>query len=271
MRRAPSPENQENRRLKLFLSLAIVLSVVSSAAAEPAAEPTPAAEPSAQQLMDDMVARLPMDPLSISGDIILRKRHGIVVRELKFRMELNWGKKPATAQYTIMDALGAKLEEMSVSREEGKSPQFTHSSSATDGRGNVMPDLSAAIQDTDISWTDLTLSFLWWKGESIIGREEVKGRPCYIVAVRPPETGKGGQYSEAHLWLDEKLHMLLQAQGFDKDGKLVRSLWVQGFKKMNDRWMIKEMEIQSSPVHRTKLLIDDVNDPNAGKGEEPKL
>lgn len=256
--------------MKVFLSLVIVFSVVASVAAEPGAEPTPAAEPSAQQLMDDMVARLPLEPLSISGDIILRKRHGVVVRELKFRMNLDWGKKPATAQYTITDALGAKLEEMSVSREDGKPPQFTHSFSTADNKGNTMPDLSDAIQGTDISWTDLTLSFLWWKGESIIGKEEIRGRPCYIVLVRPPESGKIGQYSEAHLWLDEKLHMLLQAQGFDKDGTPVRSLWVQGFKKINDRWMIKDMEIQSSPSHRTKLLIDDVGNPATGKSEDLK-
>jgi len=256
--------------LKFFSFLIIAFAVVSCAAAEPGAETAAVVEPSAQQLMDDMVARLPMEPLSISGDIILRKRHGVVIRELKFRMDLDWGKKPATAKYTIMDALGAKLEEMSVSREDGKPQQFTHSFYGADAKGNAMPDLSDAIQDTDISWTDLTLSFLWWKGESIIGREEIRGRPCYIIAVRPPETGKGGQYSEAHLWLDEKLHMLLQAQGFDKDGKPIRSLWVQGFKKINDRWMIKDMEIQSSPSHRTKLLIDDVNDIDAGKRAEPQ-
>jgi hypothetical protein len=269
MRRAPSQESQEDRRLKFVLSLVIAFSVVSRVAAEPGAEPAPAAEPSAQQLMDDMVARLPAEPLAISGDIILRKRHGVLIRELKFRMELDWGKKPATAQYVIMDALGAKLEEMSVSREEGKPPQFKHSFAALD-KGNAMPDLSGPIQDTDLSWTDLTLSFLWWKGESIIGKEDIRGRSCYIVVVRPPESGKGGQYSKAHLWLDEKLHMLLQAQGFDKDGKLVRSLWVKGFKKMNDRWMIKDMEIQSSPSHRTKLLIDDVDGPDTGKGKEAK-
>jgi hypothetical protein len=256
--------------LKLFLSLIIALSAVFSVAAEPASEPTPAVEPSAQQLMDDMVARLPLEPFSIGGDIILRKRHGVVIRELKFRMNLDWGRNPATAQYTIMDALGTKLEEMSVSRDAGKPPQFAHSFFDGDGKGNAVVDLSAAIQDTDLSWTDLTLSFLWWKGESVMGKEEIRGRSCYIVVVKPPDGAASGQYAEAHLWLDEKLHMLLQAQGFDKDGKLVRSLWVQGFKKINDRWMIKEMEIQSSPIHRTKLLIDDVGNPDASKGANPK-
>jgi hypothetical protein len=251
--------------LKFLSSLIAALCVFSCIAAEK--DEKPAVEPSAQDLMGDMVARLPQEPITITGDIILRKRRGVVLRELKFRMKLDWGNEPATAQYVIMDALGAKLEEMNVSRERGRQPQFSYSSASA--ATNVAPPLSGPIQGTDLSWTDLTLSFLWWKGDAIVGREEIKGRPCYIVAATPEPAGTNnatgtGQYAKVHLWVDEQLHMLLQAKGFDSQGKEVRSLWVKGFKKINDKWMIKDMEIQSSPEHRTKLLINDVDDAAAG-------
>jgi hypothetical protein len=241
--------------LKFFSSLIAALCVFSCVAAEQNQKPT--VEPSAQDLMDDMVARLPREPITITGDIILRKRHGVVMRELKFQMKLDWGSEPATAQYVIMDALGAKLEEMTVSRQKGKQPQFSYSS--TNAPAGAAPALSGSIQDTDLSWTDLTLSFLWWKGNAIVGREEIRGRPCYIVAAAPASADVG-QYAKVHLWVDEQLHMLLQAKGFDSKGNEVRSLWVKGFKKINDKWMIKDMEIQSAPEHRTKLLINDAND-----------
>ena len=53
--------------------------------------------------------------------------------------------------------------------------------------------------------------------------------------------------------------MLLQAEGYSEDGNLVRRLWVKGFKKINERWMIKDMEIQSYPYrHRTRLRVREV-------------
>jgi hypothetical protein len=193
-----------------------------------------------------------------------------VMRALKFRMKLDWGNEPATAQYVIMDSLGARLEELNVSRERGKQPRFSYTSA--NAVTNVTPPLSGPIQGTDLSWTDLTLSFLWWKGDAIVGKEEIKGRPCYIVAATPEPAGANGtagvgQYAKVHLWVDQELHMLLQAKGFDAQGKEVRSLWVKGFKKINDKWMIKDMEIQSSPEHRTKLLINDVDDAGEESGQ----
>ena len=250
--------------MKFLSSLIVALCVFSSVAAEQ--NQKPAVEPSAQDLMDNMVARLPREPITITGDIILRKRRGVVLRELKFQMKLDWGGEPATAQYIIMDALGARLEELNVSREKGKQPQFSYSSASA--AGTAAPPLSGPIQGTDLSWTDLTLSFLWWKGNAIVGREEIRGRPCYIVAATPGWAG-AGQYAKVHLWVDEELNMLLQAKGFDSEGREIRSLWVKGFKKINDKWMIKDMEIQSSPEHRTKLLINDANDTGAETVPKP--
>jgi len=62
------------------------------------------------------------------------------------------------------------------------------------------------------------------------------------------------------MWIDANLYMLLQAEGYDETGDAIRRLWVRSFKKINDRWMIKEMEIQAEPAyHRTKLRIEAVN------------
>jgi hypothetical protein len=61
------------------------------------------------------------------------------------------------------------------------------------------------------------------------------------------------------LWIEEKIRVLLQAEGYDAQGEAVRRLWVQSCKKINDRWMIKDMEIQQYPeIHRTRLTVRDV-------------
>jgi len=219
----------------------------------------------AQQLLDDVIAQLPQEPLDISGDLILRKRHGVVLREMKFQMLLKWGANPTTAQYKIREASGADLEQLTVTREHGKEPVFSY----TAGRGEVRPfDVSGAIQGTDISWMDLTLSFLWWKGGRITADDaEIKGRTCYVVEV-PAPVATTGPYAKVRIWVDQKLHMLLQAEGLDAKDKQVRILWIKSFKKINDRWMLKDLEVQASPLHRTKLVVREVNGQKTGLQEE---
>jgi len=219
----------------------------------------------AQQLLDDVIAQLPQEPLDVTGDIILRKRHGVVLRELKFQMLLKWGENPSKAQYTIRDAAGKDLEQLTVVRGRGKDPVFKYSA----GRGEAQPpDLSGAIQGTDISWMDLTLSFLWWKGGRITAdNEEVKGRTCYEVEV-PAPAAYSGPYAKVRIWVDGKRHMLVQAEGVDARDKQIRILWVKSIKKINDRWMLKDLEVQSSPIHRTKLVVREVNGEKTGFQEE---
>jgi hypothetical protein len=53
--------------------------------------------------------------------------------------------------------------------------------------------------------------------------------------------------------------MLLRAEGLAADGRVIRRLWVKSVKKINDRWMVKDLEVQQTPSpHRTKLTIHDV-------------
>jgi hypothetical protein len=226
--------------------------------------------PSAQELLDDVLAQLPRQPLLVTGELLVRKQHGIPVEVLQFEMLLQWGREPATVRYTIRDAFGADLEQMTVTRAGGDRPRFEYQ------RGKpladaALPDLFAPIQGTDIGWTDLTLSFLWWTGGAIAGTNAVRGRACTIVEVPAPaqaganrappsDAGKTATpYSKVRLWIDDQLHMLLQAEGYDRDGRLLRRLWIRSFKKIEETWMVKDMEIQQYPaVHRTKLQVHDL-------------
>jgi hypothetical protein len=245
--------------LKRWPAILAVIGLVQAACAQDIAS-----IPTAQQLLDDVVFQLPREPLDISGDLILRKRHGVVLRELKFQMLLKWGENPAVAQYVIQDTFGREVEQLTVTREQGKEPVFKYS---TAGGGGKKTDLFGPVQGTDVSWMDLTLSFLWWKGGQIVRQDdEIKGRSCYVVEVSAP-AGQSGQYAKVRIWIDAKLHMLLQAEGLDANGRQVRILWVRSFKKIHDRWMLKDLEIQASPEHRTKLVVREVNGEQTGLQE----
>jgi hypothetical protein len=244
-----------------------VLCSVLPVPAQPEAE-----APSGPQLLADVVARLPREPLQVQGDMIVRRQRGVVERSFKFDMSLQWGAQPAVAIYTIRDAFGNPLEQMTVRRASGQPPAFEYAA-GNPPTAAVLPGLFDAVQETDISWTDLALSFLWWPGGSVIATNEVRGRRCYVVEVPVPAgldrpagaaPAAGGRaatpYRSVRLWVDAEIRMLLQAEGLDEEGRTLRRLWVKSFKKVNDTWMIKDLEVQQVDTgHRTKLVILDVN------------
>ena len=64
---------------------------------------------SAGALLAEARARLPQERLAIEGDITVRRRRGIVVRELSFVVDLDWGGQPPRARVVIRDAFGSPV------------------------------------------------------------------------------------------------------------------------------------------------------------------
>jgi hypothetical protein len=80
-----------------------------------------------------------------------------------------------------------------------------------------------------------------------------------VVEVSPPDAARS-PYARVRLWIAQKVHMVLQAEGLDAQGAVIRRLWVKSFMKVDDRWMIKTMEIESAPFdHRARLSIREVD------------
>ena len=81
-------------------------------------EPTemPAAPQSAADVLYGTLARLPVEPVRIAGSLILRKRHGIVVKEVPYAIELRWGESPAKATYRLFDGFGRPLRTLEIAR-----------------------------------------------------------------------------------------------------------------------------------------------------------
>jgi hypothetical protein len=218
--------------------------------------------PSGDVLLAQVISQLPKEPLRLTGELIARKRHGVVLRRLEFEMFLNWGAVPSKARYVLRDAFGVELEQLTVLR-DGGSAEFEYATGSPLTNAPT-PDLFQSVQQTDVSWMDLALSFLWWKGAKVTGVEKVLDRPCYVVDVPAPvmagsAPGADSRYASVRVWIDQEMRMLFQAEGRDAKGQAIRRLWVRSFKKFGDRWMIKDMEVQQEPGdHRTKLQMHDV-------------
>ena len=256
-----------------FSAICLALTVACQVLGEDAAHDDPGEDdqPPPQQILRDVVDRLPLDRLIINGDITVRKRRGSVLNKLLFDALLDLGGSPPLTRYTLQDAFGSELEQLTMVHHPNGAPDLIYTAGHPPVTADA-PGLADAVQGTDIRWMDLNLSFLWWPSPTLVGAEEVRGRPCYVIDVTnpgiagadspQPENRQASSCTRARLWIDRKLRMLLQAEMFDEDSKPMRRLWVKSLKKIDKRWMIKEMEVQgTSAVRRTRLTVKDVSYP----------
>jgi hypothetical protein len=93
-----------------------------------------------------------------------------------------------------------------------------------------------------------------------VGEEDVRGRSCYVLDVPAPEGAFAG-CSGVRLWIEPRIPIMLRAEAYDQQDALIRRMEVKSFKKINDRWVIKDIELTSLPSrHKTYLRVRDVQD-----------
>ena len=128
--------------------------------------------------------------------------------------------------------------------------------------GNPVPDPSTSsssssslpLFNTDVTWSDITLDYLWWDDFSFDGEREsetVHGQVCAVVVMK-----KGDR--AVRVWVDRKTGALMQAEEF-ADGKTVRRLWGTRIRKFGERWMANVLEVETlGSGHRTKITVEEL-------------
>ncbi len=82
------------------------------------------------------------------------------------------------------------------------------------GKSSPFPanKISAPIAETDVSYEDLALKFLYWPNPRIIKEEKVEGQLCWRLHVVNPE--KTGRYREVSVWVTKKQRALMRVVGY---------------------------------------------------------
>lgn len=222
-----------------------------------------------EKILTNVRAALPGDPLKITGELRLIKRKGFIIRKHPVKLSVDFDRNGGSAQLIIIDPRTDRKDQLKIRYSTGGSGSCFLKKGQGEWESSV-GTLFKQIQDTNVSWADLALYFLWWDQDEFIGIDSVKGRECYVVVVSPSPitdaTLKEDQdvtgsavYRRVKLWIDSKAFMVLRAEGYDGKGDLMRRLTVRSLKKINERWMIKEMEIESPPfLFRTRFHVDDM-------------
>ncbi len=204
--------------------------------------------PGVDELMGNLLARLPAKPITLTGELATTAEND-QKSKLNIIIQLRY---PQEATYTLCDTFGKSLEQLTVKRVKGiTSYRYLKGEPLSPA---PVPTQDTRIQNTALCWMDLTLGFLWWNGGKIIGRVEAKGQPCYLLDRRAPPEDLTAPYARVQLWVDTRISMLIQADGYDKMENLSRRLSIKSFKKINHEWMIKDLEVEDMVNHSATLL-----------------
>ena len=99
------------------------------------------------------------------------------------------------------------------------------------------------IRNSDISYEDLALRFLYWKNARIVGEENVGGFRCYKIELHP-DRGSGSQYGTVWAWIGKNSGALAKAECYTPKGVLaVRFKVVSGRKLEDGTWIFKQISI----------------------------
>ena len=174
----------------------------------------------AAEVIANCRSMIPADA-ELKGRIVLRNRRGIVQSE--------YG-------YDLVRKAGAT--DLKLTKDE-KDVEF---------------EKSGQILGTDVTWSDLTLDYLWWDDVSFDAEREgetVHGQVCTVIVMKKGER-------QVRVWVDRKTGALMQAEEM-KDGKAVRRLWGTRLKKFGERWMANVMEVETvGSGHRTKITVEEL-------------
>ncbi len=174
----------------------------------------------AAEVVANCRSMIPADA-ELKGRIVLRSRRGIVQAEYGYDLSRKAGET------------GLKLTK------DGKDVEF---------------EKSGRILGTDVTWSDLTLDYLWWDDVSYDAEREgetVHGQVCTVIVMKKGER-------QVRVWVDRKTGALMQAEEI-KDGKAVRRLWGTRLKKFGERWMANVMEVETiGSGHRTKITVEEL-------------
>lgn len=218
---------------------------------------------SAAQILADCSRLIPTTRLMMRGTLTIRQRRGLTLSESPYTLLLDWGANPPNAECLLYDAGETQVVERAVlTRPAGSAPTIRLY------KGPKMeplptPAFTDPVRTTDMTWLDLTLDFLWWRqvkfDEPARGKSR-NGRDSFILLAMPPHELPGCR--AMRIWIDRQIGCVLQAEQLGPDGKPVRTMWVQRVKKMDERWMIRDMEIETlGSGHRTRLYVESAEEP----------
>ena len=256
--------------MKSLVTFTCVVALAVAAAQEPVAvdavaqtvkePPKLTVKASAADVLFACREMLPTRPIKLTGALILRNRKGIVQKECDYSLVMRRGRDATILSVQLFTRHETnEIASVEISRTGNAQPTIQL---VSDGKIQSVGSPLERVMDTDVTWLDLTFDFLWWTDAAYEEEREgetVHGQTCMVILVRPPTKIEG--LGAVRLWADKKSGCLMQAEQLDERLKPLRRLWGTRVKKVDGRWMVSVLEVETlGSRHRTKITVDSLRE-----------
>jgi hypothetical protein len=99
------------------------------------------------------------------------------------------------------------------------------------------------VRNSDLTYEDLSLRFIYWRRAVIEGEQSIKTVPCWVILVQPA-AGTDSQYGSVRLWVQKEGGALMRAEGFDRQGQLIKRFELVSGQRIGGKWWLKQMRIE---------------------------
>lgn len=115
--------------------------------------------------------------------------------------------------------------------------------------------LNVPFAGSDFWLADLGLEFFHWPEQRVLKWEMKRSFGCKVLESRNPDPTSG--YSRVLSWIHDDSGALIQAEAYDRQGKLLKEFRPTETQKVHGRRELKEMEIENVQTGAmTKLVFD---------------
>lgn len=111
------------------------------------------------------------------------------------------------------------------------------------------------VRGTPITYEDLALKLLYWPRPKLLGEDTVRLMKCWQIEIQAPR-GQS-QYGVARLWIDKKSGAVLRINGYDSKGRKMKSFEMISGQKIEGRWMLKTMRVDTYDLATQKPIDSD--------------
>ncbi len=99
------------------------------------------------------------------------------------------------------------------------------------------------VRNSDVTYEDLALRFLYWKDAKIIGDDTIAGISYYKLELHPD--GSPSQYGTVRAWIGKRSGALAQAESYGRNGILAAKFTVTSIRPLSDgAYIFKQMRIE---------------------------
>lgn len=104
---------------------------------------------------------------------------------------------------------------------------------------------SALIRNTDLSFEDLSMRFLYWPGAQIVSKDSIMFQKCWQVRVTSPD--RNDPYQTVDIWVGKSSGAMMRMDAFNAQGRKVKQFLVRKVQDSpkGEGCILKQMRVES--------------------------